>query len=388
MVSPRVLKIALPITFILVAIVLSVVMLQTRPQAMVQPVEQPSLLVTVNTARRQPVTFVVHSQGTVTPRTQTTLVSEVAGQIIEVSLSFVSGGFFAKGDGLLRIDPRNYESALKRAQADVAKAQTQVATESALAGYALDDWKKLRDLNIGDDEKPSDLALRKPQMQEALAELTSKEAELERTQEDLNRTVIRAPYGGMVREKLADVGQYVNTGAQVARTFAIDRAEVRLPITQQDLKYLDLKSLRNGGTLEAKMTADIGGETFAWDASIVRSEGVFNEATRIVHVVASIDDPYRLQSGDGEPLRMGTFVAAEIQGLDGGELFTVPRHALTRGTTMWVVGDESRIYPHEVDIVRTDEKHAYLSGGIDEGDRYVTIPVDQPLPGMTVRFSE
>jgi|TARA_Y100000310_G_scaffold343327_2_gene450446 RND family efflux transporter MFP subunit len=382
----RALKIFLPLLFIVGALAMSMVMIQSRPQAMIQPVEQPIMLVTVNTAERRPVTFTVRSQGTVTPRTQTMLISEVSGQIVEVAPAFVSGGFFSRGDILLRIDPRNYRTALKRSQAEVARAQTKVATESALAGYAFDDWKRLRELNTNDTGQPSDLTLRKPQMQEVLAELKSKEAELEKSQGDLNRTVIRAPYDGMVREKLADVGQYVNTGAQVARTFAVDRVEVRLPITQQDLKYLDLQGLRRGATLAVHLVAEIGGESFSWDAQIVRSEGVFNETTRIVHVVATVIDPYDLKNSSKEPLRVGTFVTAEIEGRAGGELFAIPRHALTRGKTLWIVDEESRIYPHEVTIVRMDEDFAYIAAGIEQGDRFVTIPIDQPLPGLKVRF--
>ena len=107
----------------------------------------------------------------------------------------------------------------------MAQARTQVATENALAGYAYEDWKRLRDVDA-DRQEASDLTLRKPQLQEALAALEAREAELEMAQEDLNRTVIRAPYDGMVREKVADIGQYVNVGSQLARTFAVDRAEV------------------------------------------------------------------------------------------------------------------------------------------------------------------
>ena len=82
--------------------------------------------------------FKVTSRGTVSPRTETTLVSEVSGQIVAVSPAFVSGGFFKKGDVLIRMDPRIYEANLKRARAEVAKARTGVATEHALAGYALE----------------------------------------------------------------------------------------------------------------------------------------------------------------------------------------------------------------------------------------------------------
>ncbi|MEM7363944.1 MAG: efflux RND transporter periplasmic adaptor subunit [Pseudomonadota bacterium] len=382
----KTLKIVLPFVFLIGAVVASMSMFSAAPRPNFTPPEPPAVVVSVNEATQAPVTFMVGSQGTVSARTRTTLVSEVSGQIVEVSPAFVSGGFFRKGDVLVRIDPRNYQTAVKRAQADVARAQTQVATESALAGYAYEDWKKLRELNAKPGDTPSDLTLRKPQMQEALAGLASQEAALEKAQEDLARTVIRAPYDGMVREKIADVGQYVNAGTQMAKTFAVDLAEIRLPITQSDLRYLDLPRLRDGGTLPVTLTSQIGKDTYTWQGQVVRSEGVFDEATRIMYVVAQVDDPYALVAGSTEPLRVGTFVSAQIEGVPGGDLIAVPRHALSRGTTLWVVDDESRIYPHDVEIVRTDEAFAYLSGGVDPGARYVSVPIDQPLPGQKVKF--
>jgi RND family efflux transporter MFP subunit len=322
------------------------------------------------------------------------MMSEVAGQIIEVSPAFVSGGFFKRGDVLVRIDPRNYQSSLKRARAGVAKARTQVATENALAGYAFADWKRLR--GVDENNQASDLTLRKPQLQEALAELESKEADLEKAQEDLNRTIIRAPYDGMVREKLADIGQYVNVGAQLARTFAVDRAEVRLPLTQQDLRYLDLRGLDAGVTLPATLSAEIGGQEYSWEAEIVRSEGVFDATSRVLYVVAQIEDPYGLlpgsragdQTGDREPLRIGTFVTAEIQGKPGGELFAIPRHAVSRGSVVWVVDEDMRIQSRDVRIVRSDQQFAYVDQGLEAGERYSTTPIDRPLPGMKVRFDD
>jgi multidrug resistance efflux pump len=97
-----------------------------------------------------------------------------------------------------------------------------------------------------------------------MAELQSAQADLEKAEGDLDRTVIRAPYDGLVRQKIADVGQYVNVGSQLATTFAIDIAEVRLPITQNDLQYLDLTKLRAGLPLEVVLETQLGGETVSW----------------------------------------------------------------------------------------------------------------------------
>ena len=382
-----VLKVVLPVAILLGAMVISFLLIQARPAAQQTAAAPPALLVSVASAARESVQFRVRSHGTVSPRTETVLVSEVAGQIVEVAPAFVSGGFFKTGDVLVRIDPRNYESALKRARAGVAKAETQVATENALAGYAYEDWKRLRGVDATRDTA-SDLTLRKPQLAEAIAELEAKEADLEKAQEDLNRTVIRAPYDGMVREKIADIGQYVNVGAQVARTFAVDRAEVRLPLSQADLKFLDLQGLDSGQTLPVTLTADIGGQPFRWRAEIVRSEGVFDATSRVLYVVAQYQDPYDLAGTGHEPLRVGTFVTADIAGRAGGELFPIPRHALSEGSRIWVVDEERRIHPREVTIVRNDERFAYVSAGLEEADRYVTTPIDQPLPGMRVRLSD
>ncbi|MCS5567541.1 MAG: efflux RND transporter periplasmic adaptor subunit [Pseudomonadales bacterium] len=363
------------------------VMVQTRAAPTQMEREIPVLLVDAIEARRGPVIFRINTQGAVTPRTESILVSEVSGQIVEVASNYVSGGFFRQGELLLKIDPRNYQSALKSAQANVARVQTQVAKENALANFALDDWKTLQDLNASTGPI-SDLALRKPQLAEAIAELTSAEAALEKAQEDLNRTSIRAPYDGMVQEKRADVGQYVNTGSQLALIFATDYAEIRLPITQRELALVDLPSVGDSSSsLPVSLTSQAGTVHHTWEGLIVRSEGIFDSASRVLYAVAQVEDPYNQNGRIGEPLRIGTFVTASIQGRFGGALFTVPRHALQRGETLWVIDEQQKIYPRDVEVVSTDEEYAYVDAGLTDGERYTITPVDQPLPGMPVRVN-
>ena len=275
----------LPVLIIVFASVAAWALINARPEIATASVAPPALLVDVVQAKRNPVTFSVQSQGSVVPRTQTTLVAEASGQIVEVSPAFVSGGFFRKDDVLVRIDPRNYESVVKRARAAVARAETQLATETATASYAKEDYARLQRLNPN-TAPPSALALRKPQLSAAMAELQSAQADLEKAEGDLDRTVIRAPYDGLVRQKIADVGQYVNVGSQLATTFAIDIAEVRLPITQNDLQYLDLTKLRAGIPFEAVLQTQLGGESVSWPASITRSEGVFDADTRVLYSVS------------------------------------------------------------------------------------------------------
>lgn len=372
----NILRYGLPLLIVIGGVLVARALSQARPTTAQKPPAPPAVLVDVATAKRQHVTFSVQSQGSVSPRTRTTLVSEISGEIVEVSPAFVSGGFFSKGDILVKIDPSNYRTALKRANAGVKRAETQVATENALAGYAAKDWQRLRELNAASGPA-SDLTLRKPQLAEVLAELESAEADREKAVRDLNRTVIRAPYDGMVREKRADVGQFVNTGTQIAETFATDFAEVRLPLTQNDLRYIALPTGPETA-LPVELSADVGGIRHSWDAKVVRSEGVFDESLRVLYVVAQIDDPYGNTHPDREPARIGTFVSAEIVGREAGELFVIPRAALSRGDTLWVVDDESKIQSRKVQVVRSDENFAYVDGGIDDGATYCVTPPAQP----------
>ena len=379
----------LPVLIIVFASAAAWALVNARPEVATASIAPPALLVDVVQARRNPVTFSVQSQGSVAPRTQTTLVAEASGQIVEVSPAFVSGGFFRKDDVLVRIDPRNYESVVKRARAAVARAETQLATETATASYAKEDYARLQRLNPNTGPA-SALALRKPQLSAAMAELQSAQADLEKAEGDLDRTVIRAPYDGLVRQKIADVGQYVNVGSQLATTFAIDVAEVRLPVTQNDLQFLDISKLRAGLPLLAVLKAQLGGETITWPATIARSEGVFDADTRVLYLVAQVPDPYGLQDGTEvtqSPLMMGTFVSAQIAGRAGGDLFVVPRESVYRGQTLWLVDDDSTIRPTSVNVVRADEDFFYISDGLSEGDRYCATAVEQPLPGMKVRVS-
>lgn len=348
-------------------------------------VEPPAFLVGVETAMREPVTFEVVSQGTASPRISTTLVSEVSGQITNASPSFETGGFFSEGEELLSVDPRNYETVIARAELNLARAKTRLETETALTGKALEDWRLMQELDESKVEI-TDIALRKPQLEEVLAEYRAAEAELKKANDDLERTTIRAPYDGMILQKMTDVGQFVNTGFQLARIVAIDFAEVRLPIVLNDLQFVQLPEGTSSEHVPVTLSAEIGGQRIEWIAHVVRTEGIIDEQSRVIHAVAQVADPYAKANEGQNVLRFGTFVQARIQGNDGGDLFVIPRHAVRNGTTMWIVMEDNTIQPREVSVVRSDEKYSYIANGINDGDVYCVTPIDRPLPGMKVRF--
>ncbi|MDG1205462.1 MAG: efflux RND transporter periplasmic adaptor subunit [Pseudomonadales bacterium] len=381
-------KLLIPVVIILCSIAAAVWMSaqQTDPE-LIKPAP-PSMLVDVMQARSEQVQITIEAQGSVSPRTQTVLVSEVSGLITDVSPAFVAGGFFKKGDVLIRIDDRNYRADVKRAQASVATAQTLVTRETGLADYAESDWQKAKPI-LSNSKAATDLALRKPQLAEARANLEFAEADLAKRQGDLDRTVIRAPYDGLVREKRADIGQYVAAGTQLAVTFATDIAEIRLPLPDKELPYLDLGSLNHsaGSGPAVTLFAEIGGVQSSWDGHIVRTEGVFDEKSRVLYLVAQIKDPYnQFAERWPAPLRIGTFVEAKIKGRLVDNIIKLPRKVLQGDDRVWTVAADNLLNLSKVNLLRSDESHIYVTSGINDGDLVCLSALDNPLPGTRVRF--
>ena len=166
-----------------------------------------------------------------------------------------------------------------------------MADETARSEQALKDWQ-----NMGKQGEPSDLGLRKPQMADAKANVSAAEADVEKAQRDFERTQITVPYDGLVRQKAVDIGQYVTPGTRLGVTFAIDTAEIRLPLTNTDLKYLELPIGTQAKNPDkpyppVTLSAQRAGDTDQWQAQIIRTEGVVDETSRVVYAVAQVTDP-------------------------------------------------------------------------------------------------
>lgn len=353
-----------------------------RPEPEQAVVEQKPLLVDVAEVDKQTITVAVRSQGTVSARTRTTLVSEVSGNVVEVSPQFEAGNFFDKGEVLLQIDQRDYRTALKRAEAAVASARSALALEKGRAEVAYRDWLKFsRDVNRTAEAEA--LAQRKPQLAEAQAQLDSALADLAQARDNLDRTTIRAPYAGMIEEKKVGIGQYVNSGTQLGTLFSVDTAEVRLPIPDNRIGYLNLT---DGETpARVTLTADMGDNTHQWEARLVRTEGVFDKSTRVLFAVAEVEDPYGLEKPRDMPLRVGTFVRARIEGRTFDDLVVLPRHVLRTGNRVWVVDSEERLINRQVKLLRTEGELAYVYEGLAEGERVCLSTVPNAVAGTRIR---
>ncbi len=322
----------------------------------------------------KPATLTVFAQGEVRPRTDISLTAEVAGRIVRTSDAFVAGGAFKKGEMLVKIEDSDYRVVVAAAKARLAQSEEGLRREEAEADLALKDYEAL-----GRDAEASELTLRKPQLAQARAAFDAAKADYNGSLLDLQRTELRAPFDGRVRERLAGEGQFISPGAAIGRIFSTDVAEIRLPLADGDLAKLGM-SLAFSETPEipgpkAILSATIGGEFHEWVARIARTDGTIDPSTRQVTAIAIVDDPYGAGASDGAPLAMGLFVDAVIQGKALDRAVVLPRSALFGRNTVYVIGREDRIAAREVVVLAADRDTITLAGGLETGERVIVSPL-------------
>ncbi len=379
-------KIILPIIVIALGVLGAVGMIAARPKVETRAPEVQPPLIRVTTATATDLQFRVAAQGSVAPRTESNVVPEVSGRVEWVSPSLAPGGFFEAGDPLLRIERRDAQVALRQARASKARATSEVKLAHA-------NLTRSRDLATQGVVSSAELDLAQNNASVAEAMLMEAEAQIERATTDLDRTEIRAPYVGRVREKMVDVGQFVTRGAAVAKIYAVDFAEVRLPIPDDQLAYVDLPLHYRGESNDSTsprvvMRARVAGAEYEWEGSIVRTEGEIDARSRMIHAVAQVANPYARSPGTTRPpFAVGLFVEAEIFGRVAHDVVVLPRSALRADNRLLVVDENSRLRFRNVEVIRAERDSVVVSGGIRPGERVAISPLEAAIEGMQVRVA-
>lgn len=330
----------------------------------------------------------IESQGTVASRQVISIIPQVGGEITYVSPKFVAGGRFKKGEVIVKIEPRDYELAVITAEASIAERKQRVMQEEAEGALAKAEWEAL-----GEGEA-SDLTLRIPQREGAIAALRSAEASLDRAKLDLERTVIKAPYDGILTAKSVDLGQFLNRGNTIGTFHSTEVLEVRLPLTNRDIAQFDLAGLQSGEKqYDVRLTGQFANKENIWNGRIVRTEGTIDVNSRILFVVAELKANELISPTDGTPITIGQFVRAEIEGQTFENVVRLPRESLRQGNQVLVVDSENKLRTRMVDVLETNNEYVVIASGVNDGDivnlSQLGISVDgtlvetDPLPALT-----
>jgi HlyD family secretion protein len=195
----------------------------------------------------------VAATGHIEPKRLVDISADVSGRVVELNVE--EGDEVAEGDLLLVIDPARFEAAVQRAEAALAEAQAREAQARGNGEQAKRDWERIRDLKARLPEMVTDTefeqARTQAEVQEALSESARHSVEMARAglkeaQDNLAKTVIRAPMSGRVtrlnveRGETAIVGTMNNPGSLLLTVADLSVMEAVMEVDETDVPEISL----------------------------------------------------------------------------------------------------------------------------------------------------
>tara|TARA_B100002052_G_scaffold131750_2_gene121028 strand:+ start:11360 stop:12517 length:1158 start_codon:yes stop_codon:yes gene_type:complete len=373
-----------PLIIILFGLLICVLMIIFRPEVKPDEVKFPDPFVQIKKISPSSINIIIKSQGSIIPQKESQIFPEIIGPVVYVSSKLYEGSSFNKGDILARIDSKDYELDIKSAESTLAAAKTKLSFEEAESNSAREEWEK-----IGSG-KPGDLTLRIPQLNQAKSAVEAAQANLERLKRNLDKTIIKAPYDGLVRKKNIDIGTVVSPGYLLASVYATDYVEVKLPIPDEDLAFLEIPldgteiDIQNQS--QVNLMGSFGGEKIIWNGRIVRMEAEIDPKSRMAILIARVSNPYDL-SKYKIPLRVGQFVEAEIIGKKFNNLYTLNRELIKNTNQVVIVNElDSTLEFKSVNIIRYVDDNALINKGLNNKVPICITNLDVMYNGMKVQL--
>lgn len=185
-----------------------------------------------------------------------------------------------------------------------------------------------------------------------------------------------------------DQGEFVTAGTQLGEIYAVDVMDVRLPLTNEDLRRAGMtigyEAPSSAAGIPVTLSADVAGKTGEWQGYIVRTDSRFDTNTRVLFAYAEVKDPFGTGTSDGTPLAPGIFVTAAIDGQKLDNITIIPRSAL-RGNDKVYVAKDGVLSIKTVSVISSDRQRAILRGGLSLGDAVITSPIRGVAEGMKIQ---
>jgi len=313
----------------------------------------PVPLVEFITARESEYPISIQSQGVLDASKRIEVVAEVSGRIESINDSFAAGGGFSADEVLLSIDDTEYQTALSRAEADVAEAERLLATERGAARQAEREWRDLK------SSEANDLFLRKPQIKSAEAALAAAKSQREKARQDLKKTRLSLPFTGRVISKEVDYGEFITSGRTIAEVFALDSAELRLPLSTEQLYQLG-----DAVGSEVVISSGVEGVNYQWVGVIARVESAVDSVSRLHYVVARIENPFEISIDENNQVRpalaLGQYVQAAIKTARKDQLLAIPRNALRQPQNIWLLDAENKLIVAAIELLERNADYALI----------------------------
>jgi RND family efflux transporter MFP subunit len=363
--------------------------LKTAPQAKPRKRAPSPLTVQVESVKYASHQVMINAMGTIVPAQEITLNSQVKGEVVAISEHLIPGGFIDKGEPLLTIDPTDYKLILLQQSSDVAKVESDLALEM---GNQLIARKEFEILGENTSEGEKRLILRQPQLDHKKAALKGAQARLKQAELDLARTRIDAPFNTVILSRSVNIGSQISATTPLAHLAGTDEFWLKLSVPLEQLRWIDIpgnKSSNGSNGSEVKITVHENRSSAAIRMGrVVRLAPDLEEQGRMAVLYVSIKDPLcRLTENSHKPrLLIGSYVNAEIKGIQLKSAVAVKRRYIHNADTLWLLSENDTLTPRKIDITFKNRDYVFLSSGLQDGEKIITSPLSAPVSGTSAKL--
>ena len=352
-------KRALRITSVLVillAIVVAVALIRTRPKSRRAPAQQGSPLVDAVALVAADHQVELSVTGTLEPAIEVKLQARVAGEVLHIHPAFIEGGKVQAGDTLVQLDPQDYELALENSRNAVETARVALFTEEGRQQIAQREYELMGFEQHELSEQDRELFLRQPQLRAARAALKSAEAALKLAELNLARTAVTAPVDGLIAEAAVDLGDLVSTATLLGRLAGSENWWLRCALPVDEVRWIEFGRGNHASRVTASSSAGV-----QLEGRVIQLEAELEPGGRMARVVVEIPDPLQQARESEAPLMIGEYLEAVIHGRTLKDLTAVKREYMHDGQQIWLVDENGRLSIQTPERVWADEEHVAIA---------------------------
>lgn len=372
-------QIGLAVGVIALGVIGSEVLVATTPTASRKPPEKVARLVTTQPVQAGNYNVSLLGYGVVQAEQQITLQARVSGAVKRIGDKFVPGATFKKGDVLIELDNTDYRIELQTAQANLAQAQSTLTSEQGNQVVAQSDFELLG-MNV--DERERALILRKPQLEAARATVQSAQAGVERAKVNLERTILRAPFDGVVVSREASVGAQVGTTTALGVLASSNAYWISVAVPQADLKWIEFPKNKEKGSTVCVSDAS-SSEQGCHVGRVLSLQTSVQDNGRQAQVLVEVP---RSNNPKLQPLLLAQYVKVRFDGIELKNVFKLAP-ATVHDNKVWV-NDNGELDIRPVNIAYRAADYVLIDRGLNNGESVVTSNLGSPVNRMAIRTNE
>ena len=329
--------------------------------------------------------IVLSATGTVRPARQMTLRSRVSGEVVAVHAEFKEGGLLPRGAIVVTLDDIDYRLALALRQRDAVNSQSAFKVEQGRQAVAKQEWQILG-YKADDNQTGAALALRKPHLEKARANVEGARIQVQKAQLDLERTRIKVPFNALVIACNIDIGSQVSPQDPLAILVGTDNYWIQAAIPVDRLEKITIP--KNNTQVGSPTTVHCaGGQRL--EGRVIRLLGDLDAKGHMAHILLEVRDPLRRapSASPGLPLLIGEYVSVDIQGETLQNVMVIPRTSLRDGEAVWLLAPDMTLDIHHVVTIWRDRKSVVVQNGLHNGDQLIVTDLAGPVDGMQLRLA-